>query len=85
MTDCSLDDLISAANVAKTETPYDSEVLKAAAHNLLVNLQNLLAVYSEPDRQLCCDGRDCGCMGATIYDEAEYYARHAIAKATGAA
>lgn len=53
-----------------------------AAHELLVMLQNLLEVYSKPDRQMCCDGRECGCMGSTVYDEAEHYARAAIAKAT---
>lgn len=57
--------------------------LIAAAPDLLSALQDLLAVYSAPDRAMCCDGRDCGCMGATLYQEAEHYARAAIAKATG--
>lgn len=43
-------------------------------------LAGLLAVYAEPDRAMCCDGRDCGCMGASTYQEAEHYARAALAK-----
>lgn len=57
--------------------------LAAAAPDLLTALGALLSVYSGPDRAVCCDGRDCGCMGASAYQEAEYYARAAIAKATG--
>ena len=57
--------------------------LIAAAPDLLTALSELLHAYSEPDRRLCCDGRDCGCMGATAHQEAEHYARKAIAKAEG--
>ncbi|QIG68229.1 hypothetical protein EVB56_038 [Rhizobium phage RHph_Y1_10] len=57
--------------------------LVAAAPELLMALQDLLHAYSEPDRRLCCDGRDCGCMGSTVHQQAEHYARAAIAKAEG--
>lgn len=57
--------------------------LIASAPDLLEALDNLLHAYSEPDRRLCCEGRDCGCMGATVHQEAEHYARKAIARAEG--
>ncbi|TCV66323.1 hypothetical protein [Neorhizobium sp. S3-V5DH] len=59
--------------------------LIAAAPELLLALEELLHAYSEPDRRLCCDGRDCGCMGSTVHQQAEHYARSAIAKAKGGA
>ncbi len=57
--------------------------LIAAAPELLLTLNELLEAYSKPDERLCCDGRDCGCMGSTVHQQAEHYARAAIAKATG--
>lgn len=57
--------------------------LIAAAPDLLQALGDLLQAYSEPDRRLCCDGRDCGCMGSTVHQQAEHYARLVIAKAEG--
>jgi hypothetical protein len=59
--------------------------LIAAAPELLLALEDLLAAYSKPDERLCCDGRDCGCMGSTIHQQAEHYARVAIEKARGEA
>lgn len=59
--------------------------LIAAAPDLLLALEELLQAYSEPDRRLCCDGRDCGCMGSTVHQQAEHYARAAMAKAKGGA
>lgn len=64
-------------------TQFANARLISAAPELLDALSNLLQVYSEPDRRLCCDGRDCGCMGSTVYQEAEHYARKAISKAEG--
>ncbi|UXS24234.1 hypothetical protein [Agrobacterium tumefaciens] len=55
----------------------------AAIEDLVLSLQGLLEAYSKPDERLCCDGRDCGCMGSTVHQQAEHYARAAIAKATG--
>jgi len=57
--------------------------LIAAAPNLFQALDDLLEAYSKPDERLCCDGRDCGCMGSTVHQQAEHYARAAIAKAGG--
>lgn len=57
--------------------------LIAAAPELLLALNELLDAYSKPDERLCCDGRDCGCMGSTVHQQAEHYARAAIAKAEG--
>lgn len=59
--------------------------LLVAAPDLLEALENLMDAYSEPDDRICCSGTDCGCMGATRYQQAEHYARAAIAKATGSA
>lgn len=56
--------------------------LIAAAPDLLEALENLMAAYSQPEDRICCNGVDCGCMGATTYQQAEHYARAAIAKAT---
>ena len=55
----------------------------SAAPELLEALGSLLAAYSEPDQRICCSGFGCGCMGATTYQQAEHYARAAIAKAKG--
>lgn len=57
--------------------------LIASAPDLLHALEDLLHAYSKPDRRLCCDGRDCGCMGSTVHQQAEHYARAAITKAGG--
>lgn len=57
--------------------------LIAAAPDLLEALENLLATYSEPDDQICCNGHHCGCMGATKHQQAGYYAKEAIARARG--
>ncbi|MFE1817098.1 hypothetical protein [Metapseudomonas otitidis] len=57
--------------------------LAACAPELLEALENLMKVYSSPEARICCNGIDCGCMGATTYQQAEHYARAAIAKATG--
>lgn len=57
--------------------------LIAAAPELLEVLKELLLVYSRPDERLCCDGRDCGCMGSTYRQQAEFYANRAIEKAEG--
>ncbi|HCA6585646.1 TPA: hypothetical protein MXV30_004524 [Pseudomonas aeruginosa] len=56
--------------------------LTSAAPELLEALENLMAAYSQPEDRICCNGVDCGCMGATTYQQAEHYARAAIAKAT---
>lgn len=73
ISDTHLNCLIKAASQA--EAWLDTAIL------LQVHLSNLLAVYSEPDRQMCCDGRMCGCQGSTVYDEAEHYARAALVDA----
>lgn len=57
--------------------------LIAAAPDLLEALESLLDAYSKPDERLCCDGRECGCRGSTVYQMAEHYARAAISRAEG--
>jgi len=42
-------------------------------------LENLLDAYSKPDDRICCSGHDCGCMGATNHQQAEHYAKEALA------
>ncbi len=60
-----------------------NSTLIAAAPDLHEALIDMRDAYSKPDERLCCDGRDCGCMGSTVHQQAEHYARAAIAKATG--
>lgn len=50
-----------------------------AADGLATMLENCLEVMKTPDQQQCCDGRECGCMGSTVYQEAEFYARQELA------
>lgn len=57
--------------------------LIAAAPELLDALKGVMRAYSEPDSQICCSGHHCGCMGATLRDQANHYASEAIAKAEG--
>ena len=57
----------------RTDATKDAEIAR-----LREALTDLLDVYSKPDDRLCCDGRDCGCMGATVHQQAEYYARAAL-------
>jgi hypothetical protein len=59
--------------------------LIAAAPDLYAALDGLLAAYSEPDQQICCNGHECGCRGASVRDLAEHHARAALAKARGEA
>ncbi len=84
--------IIAGVMGGSTSGPYfieiDEEVsantrLIAAAPDLLQALENLVSAYSEPDDRVCCNGVDCGCFGATKHQEAEHYARAAIAKARG--
>lgn len=37
-------------------------------------LKELVAAAASPYERLCCDGRDCGCHGATVLDKAVYEA-----------
>ena len=50
-----------------------------AADGLATMLENCLLVMQTPDQQMCCDGRECGCQGATVYQEADHYARQELA------
>ena len=49
-----------------------------AADALAANLENCLVVLPKEDERLCCDGRECGCYGATVHQEAEHYAKEAL-------
>lgn len=70
-------------NAVHREQADANEALICAAPDLLAALEEILDVYSKPDQRICCIGIDCGCMGATTYQQAEHYARAAIAKARG--
>jgi hypothetical protein len=66
------------------------EALRArvkAADAVAVMLENCLEVLTKEDGRLCCNGRECGCYGATKHQEAEHYANEALAayRATGGA
>lgn len=71
------------ARLDSEETKKKAELVRKAAPDLLEALDNLLSVYAKPDELICCNGHECGCMGASVYQEAEHYARAAIAKARG--
>jgi 23S rRNA maturation mini-RNase III len=49
-----------------------------AADGLAVMLENCLEVLTKKDERICCDGRECGCYGATKHQEAEHYATEAL-------
>lgn len=36
---------------------------------------DVLNGHAEYDRQLCCDGRECGCLGMTVHQSIEHYIR----------
>lgn len=55
-----------------------AEKAEEIAKQLAANLENALNVLSEEDERLCCDGRECGCCGATTHQEAVYYAKEAL-------
>ena len=42
-------------------------------------IRDLMAAYSKPDERLCCNGHECGCQGATVQMQAEYYANEFLA------
>lgn len=35
----------------------------------------VIDAHSEYDRQLCCDGRECGCYGSTVHQSMQHYIR----------
>ena len=73
------------AEIMENFNSMNNARLIAAAPELLEALQNIMDAYSGPDKRICCNGIGCGCMGATAYQQAEHYARAAIAKAKGEA
>ena len=42
-------------------------------------LRYLRETYSKPDERMCCNGRECGCYGASLYQHAEHCADEALA------
>ena len=36
---------------------------------------DVLGAYLEYDRPMCCDGRECGCQGASVFDMIKHYIR----------
>lgn len=70
-------------NQAETIRQYQDK-MKATDQCILDlkdSLENLLDAYSRPDDRICCSGAGCGCMGATNHQQAEHYAKEAIARA----
>ena len=78
-----LNAVLSGALIPRPAEPAQAAQVDVMV-NLYVELENLLAVYSEPDKQLCCDGHMCGCQGATEYQQAEHYAKAALDEARAA-
>lgn len=54
---------------------------RESADRLAGNLENCMKVLPVADRRICCSGawEHCGCMGATVHQEAGHYAREALA------
>ncbi len=73
----------SVGAVQFSDALEEMQLLEELRDELLGALSNLLSVYAKPDELICCNGRECGCMGASVYEQAEHYARAAIAKAKG--
>lgn len=69
--------------VGYSDVDWANARLIAAAPELLNALRELLSAYEQPDRLICCNGHECGCMGMSVHQEAEYYANATIAKAEG--
>lgn len=67
-----VDSEANAAHIVKCVNLHD-ELVEA--------LSELMKVYSEPDTEICCNGYHCGCQGASVRQQAEYYAREALKKA----
>lgn len=64
--------------LSETKDRLDAALAQVA--RLRKALADLLSAYEQPDRQICCTARDCGCRGATVRDQAEHYARAALAE-----
>lgn len=63
--------------------PNAAHIVKCVnMHDELVDvLSGLMKVYNEPDETICCNGYECGCQGASVRQQAEYYARETLKKA----
>lgn len=64
--------------LSETKDRLDAALAQVA--RLREALADLLSAYEQPDRQICCNARDCGCRGFTVRDQAEYCARAALAE-----
>ncbi len=71
--------LTAALAVQSPSEHPDSVKLREAVEHI----QRLIKVYSEPDQRLCCTGQACGCMGATVQQEAEHYTNVFLSKLGG--
>jgi len=73
-------EIVSAWN-RRTPDPAQirADALREALGNAATTIKNLLEVMATPDQRQCCDGSMCGCMGSTVYQEAEYYALQDVA------
>jgi DNA repair exonuclease SbcCD ATPase subunit len=55
-----------------------AEAAEAQVVRLTEALRYMREVYSKPDERMCCDGRECGCYGATVQQYADYIADEAL-------
>jgi hypothetical protein len=62
---------------ARAEAALAASEAKVA--RLVEALRYMREVYSKPDERMCCDGRECGCYGATTQQYADYIADEALA------
>jgi len=77
-----------AGELGWTETPLytrptpSSDMVEAMARLSSDNegLREMLRIVEDPDRQLCCSGYQCGCMGSTVGQYAAWAFRDTAAK-----
>jgi len=74
---------ISAAKAAATVSAEvmaakDAEIARLGSDN--EGLREMLRIVEDPDRQLCCSGYQCGCMGSTVGQYAAWAFRDTAAK-----
>lgn len=61
---------VTAHTFTDTELKAHNAAIRSAA---LAEAVKVLDAYSEYDRSLCCDGRECGCHGSSVFDVIKHY------------
>lgn len=66
--------------ILSLDTPTEPAAIRNAAleESFRAGLEaacGVIDAHSEYDRQLCCDGRECGCYGSTVHQSMQHYIR----------